>query len=64
MNLNEREKEIKKKEQEIAIKMANATEHLANAEAKEQVANIAHDNAKRVMDLNNLMPTNPEGVNN
>ena len=39
--------------------MNHANEHLANAEAKEQIANIAHDNAQKVMDLNNFMPVNP-----
>ncbi len=63
-SLNEREQALKIKEQEIAAKMASASEHLANAEAKEQVANIAHDNAKRIMDLNNIMPTEPVNPNN
>ena len=48
--------EIKRQETEIANKMASASEHLANAEAREQVANIAHDNAQKIMDINNLMP--------
>ncbi|MCM1053788.1 MAG: hypothetical protein NC483_07445 [Ruminococcus sp.] len=68
-DLNEREKLIKQKETEIDQKLYNANEHLANAEAKEQVANIVHDNAQKVMDLNNFMPvnntanpTNPTGV--
>ncbi len=55
-----RKAELEKKEAEIATKLKDATEHLANAEAKEQVANIAHDNAKKIMDIGNLMPTNPE----
>lgn len=57
--LEERERALAKKEAEISAKMHDASEHLANAEAREQVANIAHDNAKRVMDLNNFMPVNP-----
>lgn len=59
-DLESREKEIARKEKEIEDKLHNAQEHLANAEAREQVANIAHDNAQRVMDLSNLMPSNPE----
>ena len=55
-NLQKREMEIKRQETEIANKMASASEHLANAEAREQVANIAHDNAQKIMDINNLMP--------
>ena len=58
-NLEAREEELKKKEAEINVKMINANEALANAEAKEQVANIAHDNAQKVMDLQNFMPNNP-----
>ena len=57
--LHEKEQELLRKEQEINIKMNHANEHLANAEAKEQIANIAHDNAQKVMDLNNFMPVNP-----
>lgn len=57
--LEEKEQELTKKEQEINIKMNDAKEHLANAEAREQVANIVHDNAQKVMDLNNFMPVNP-----
>ena len=57
--LEEREKALAKKEAEINAKMHDASEHLANAEASEQVANIAHDNSKRLMDLNNFMPVNP-----
>lgn len=57
-NLEEREKVLAKKEAEINAKLQDASEHLANAEAREQVANIAHDNAKKVMDLNNFMPVN------
>lgn len=59
-SLEEREKVLKQKEQEIEVKLKNANEHLANAEAREQVANIAHDNAQRVMDMTNLMPQNPD----
>lgn len=59
-SLEEREKLLKQKEQEIEVKLKNANEHLANAEAREQVANIAHDNAQRVMDMTNLMPQNPD----
>lgn len=51
-----KEQELAKKEQEINIKMANASEVLANAQAKEQVANIAHDHAKEIMDLSSIMP--------
>lgn len=58
-DLEAREQAVIKKEQEIEAKLKNANEHLANAEAREQVANIAHDNAKRVMDISNLMPNNP-----
>lgn len=57
--LDAKEKELERKEAEINAKLKDASEHLANAEAREQVANIAHDNAKRVMDLNNFMPVNP-----
>ena len=57
--LEQREQELRRKEAEINAKMQNADEHLKNAEAKEQVANIAHDNARKVMDLNNFMPVNP-----
>lgn len=57
--LEEKEQELARKEQEINIKMNNANEHLRNAEAREQVANIVHDNAQKVMDLNNFMPVNP-----
>ena len=57
--LDAKEKELEKKEAEINAKLKDANEHLANAEAREQVANIAHDNAQRVMDLNNFMPVNP-----
>lgn len=57
--LEEKEQELTRKEQEINIKMNDAKEHLANAEAREQVANIVHDNAQKVMDLNNFMPVNP-----
>ena len=45
----ETERERQKSEQEAR-----------DAEAKETVANIAHDNAKMVMDLSSFMPTNPE----
>lgn len=58
-DLERREQELKAKESEVQTKLNNANEHLANAEAREQVANIAHDNAQRVMDINNLMPNNP-----
>ena len=58
-DLERREQALKSKEVEVETKLNNANEHLANAEAREQVANIAHDNAQRVMDLNNLMPSNP-----
>ena len=58
--LEQREQELLKKEAEINSKLKAANEHLANAEAKETVANIAHDNAKMVMDLSSFMPTNPE----
>ncbi len=51
-DLTKREQEIKQKEIEIE-------EKLKNAAAKETVANIAHDNAQKVMDINNFMPTNP-----
>ena len=57
--LDAKEKELERKEAEINAKLKDASEHLANAEAREQVANIAHDNAQRVMDLNNFMPVNP-----
>ena len=57
--LDAKEKELERKEAEINAKLKDANEHLANAEAREQVANIAHDNAKKVMDLNNFMPVNP-----
>lgn len=58
-DLKLKEQELMKKESEINAKLKDANEHLANAEAREQVANIAHDNAQRVMDLNNFMPVNP-----
>lgn len=58
-DLERREQVLKAKESEVQTKLNNANEHLANAEAREQVANIAHDNAQRVMDINNLMPNNP-----
>lgn len=61
--LDAKEKELERKEAEINAKLKDANEHLANAEAREQVANIAHDNAKRVMDLNNFMPVNPNNTN-
>lgn len=57
--IDEREQELTRKEQEIDLKMQNAQEHLANAQARETVANIAHDNAQKVMDLSNFMPNNP-----
>ena len=57
--LEQKEQELKQKEIEINAKLKDASEHLANAEAKETVANIAHDNAKKVMELNNFMPVNP-----
>lgn len=57
--LEQKEQELKQKEVEINAKLRDASEHLANAEAKETVANIAHDNAKKVMELNNFMPVNP-----
>jgi len=60
--LDQKEQELLKKEQEIEMKLKNANEHLANAEAREQVANIAHDNAQRIMDISNLMPNNPNGT--
>lgn len=59
-DLERREQELARKEKEIEEKLHNASEHLANAAAREQVANIAHDNAQKVMDLSNLMPQNPE----
>ena len=58
-DLENREQILKEKEKDIESKLHNASEHLANAEAREQVANIAHDNAQRVMDISNLMPQNP-----
>lgn len=58
-DLERREQNLKTKELEVENKLNDASEHLANAEAREQVANIAHDNAQRVMDINNLMPSNP-----
>lgn len=60
--LEKREEILKQKEQEIDLKLQNASEHLANAEARETVANIAHDNAKKVMDLASMMPINPEAT--
>ena len=62
-DLAKREEELAIKEKDIAAKMQDASEHLRNAEAREQVANIAHDNAQKVMDLNNFMPINPNGTN-
>ena len=50
---------LEQKEQELARKEAEINERLKNAAAREQVANIAHDNAQKVMDLNNFMPVNP-----
>ena len=61
--LNEREKNLQARESEISLKMANADEHLKNAEAKEQVANIAHDNASKIMDISKLMPESPNQTN-
>ena len=61
--LEEREKALEAKEAEINARLKDANEHLANAEAREQVANIAHDNAQKVMDLNNFMPVNPNNSN-
>lgn len=58
-DLERREQSLKIKEQEVKTKLSDANEHLANAAAREQVANIAHDNAQRVMDITNLMPNNP-----
>lgn len=58
-DLERREQTLKNKELEVETKLNSASEHLANAAAREQVANIAHDNAQKVMDLNNLMPSNP-----
>lgn len=63
VELERREQELKEKEKMIEEKMHNANEHLANAAAREQVANIAHDNAQKVMDLSNLMPQNPNNNN-
>lgn len=60
--LEAKEQIFKEKEKEIEAKLHNANEHLANAEAREQVANIAHDNAQRVMDISNLMPQNPNNT--
>ncbi len=60
-DVERREQEVLRKEQEIDSKLKNANEHLANAEAREQVANIAHDNAQKVMDFSNFMPINPNG---
>lgn len=57
--LEEKEQELAKKEAEINARLASANEHLKNAEAKETVANIAHDNAQKVMDLSSFMPQNP-----
>ena len=57
--LEQRKQELSQKEAEINAKLKDASEHLANAEAREQVANIAHDNAQRIMDISNFMPTNP-----
>ena len=61
--LEEREKNLVTKEAQINAKLKDANEHLANAEAREKVANIAHDNAQKVMDLNNFMPVNPNSTN-
>ena len=61
-DLERRENELAKKEQDIENKLKNASEHLANAQAREQVANIAHDNAQKIMDISNLMPNNPNEV--
>lgn len=58
-DLERREEALKSKEVEVENKLNDASEALANAAAREQVANIAHDNAQKVMDLNNLMPSNP-----
>lgn len=60
--LEKREQILKQKEKEVDDKLHNASEHLANAEAREAVANIAHDNAKKVMDLASMMPINPEAT--
>ena len=58
-NIEQREERLIQLEKEIEIKLKNANEHLANAEAREVVANIVHDNAQKVMDISGLMPSNP-----
>ena len=62
-SLSQKEQQLAMKEEEINAKLKDANEYLANAEAREQVANIAHDNAKKVMDLNSFMPVNPNSGN-
>lgn len=61
-DLEIRERNLFIKEQEVEQKIRNANEYLANAQARETVANIAHDNAQRVMDMNNVMPVNPTNI--
>ncbi len=56
-DLGQKEAALNQREQEIAQKLQNANETLANAQAREQVANIAHDNAQRVM--NDMTPISP-----
>lgn len=56
--------DVERREQELVIKEKEVVEKLKNAEAKEQVANIAHDNAQKVMNLENFMPVNPDTNNN
>ncbi|MBE6154534.1 MAG: hypothetical protein E7163_03040 [Firmicutes bacterium] len=58
-DVERREQELARKELEIETKLRNAQEHLANAEARETVANIAHDHAQKVMDISAFMPNNP-----
>ena len=56
-DLEAREQALKLKEKEVEDKLSQANEHLANAQAREQVANIAHDNAQKVI---NAIPNGDE----
>ena len=58
-DLEIREQALETKEREIDEKLKQASEHLANAEAREQVANIAHDNAQKVI---NTIPNNNDAA--
>ena len=58
--LEKREQALTLKEKELDEKIAQANEHLANAQAREQIANIAHDNAQKI--TNNIPDGNETAV--